>query len=280
MLNTNKIEVDLLARMELPALPGYALRIAALAQDTNTSTRQMVDAIGCDPVLAARVLRAANSPLYALERSVTSLPMAVNALGNHAIHMLVVVYAALDSFNAKGKRSELERELWEHSLTVGVAARELCVGLGMRGSEEAFLCGLLHDIGKLLLIRHDAEGYARVEQGAEALKMLACEEELFGCHHARVGALVARHWSLPHEICFVIQDHHRPGETDSFMFMAHVVNVADELTNAAGIGLRREATPDLAACDSVTALRLADEQLKTLWARTEERRHEIMRLFN
>ena len=280
MLATAKIEINSLVEMEVPPLPGSAMRVAALAQDLNASARAIADAIGSDPVLAARILRAANSPLYALERRVTALPVAVNALGNNAIHLLVAVYTASDTFNKKKKQSPTERILWEHSLGVGLAARELSLTLGMRGSEEAFLCGLLHDIGKLLLLRYNADLYNEIGQRASEQQQFECEQETYGYTHAQVGALVARRWSLPEEIGYAINYHHQPSEAEQFMFMARVIDIADQLANRAGIGLRHQEGRDLSTAESVIALRLTEEQLTAVWEKALAGLQEMKPLFD
>ena len=279
MLATAKIEIESLVEMELPPLPGSAMRVAALVEDMNSSARVIADAIGSDPVLAARVLRTANSPLYSLERRITALPMAVNALGNHAIHMLVIMSVASDSFNG-GKRSPLGRALWEHSVAVGLAAREVSLALGMRGAEEAFLCGLLHDIGKLLLLRYDPELYAQVLESSAERGLLECEMEVYGYTHAQVGALVSRRWNLPEEISYAIYNHHQPSEAGQSLFMARVIDVADALANAAGIGMRQGKSLDQEAWESMMALRLTDEQLKSAWEKVEASYREMISLFS
>ena len=280
MIATTKLDIELLVSTELPPLPGSAMRVAGLAQDMNASTRAIADAIGLDPVLAARVLRAANSPLYALERRVTALPMAVNALGNHAIHTLVILSAAADSFKGRGVRPPVERALWEHSVAVALVAREVSVALGMRGSEESFLCGLLHDIGKLLLLRHDPAFYAQTAECADEQQLLEMEQSLYGYTHSQVGALVARRWDLPEEISYAICHHHQPSEAGQFMFLARVIDVADSLANTAGVGVRDEAGRDLSGAESVVALRLKEEQLAGAWERAEKNLREMMSVFN
>src|SRR5882757_228708 len=125
MMASDPVDLESLVQSELPPLPDVAMRVATLTQDLNSSARAIADAIGCDPILGARVLRAANSPLYYLERNVTSLTMAVGALGNENIHQLVVASAAISAFQRKGRSSAVETTLWEHSIAVGIAAREI-----------------------------------------------------------------------------------------------------------------------------------------------------------
>jgi putative nucleotidyltransferase with HDIG domain len=285
MLATAKIDIESLVEVELPPLPGSALRVATLAQDINSSTHAIANAIGCDPILAARILRAANSPLYALERQVTTLPVAVNTMGNHAIHMFVMVYTAADAFNHRkgSKRLPQERALWEHSLAVGFAAREVRLAFGMKSSEEAFLCGLLHDIGKLLLLRHDAELYVPIQNLSDEQQMLEGEREVYGYTHAQVGAMAARRWGLPQELSNAIFYHHHPSEAAEYAVMARMIDVADALANAANYSIRPDAgkeLKDLEMAESVIALNLSPEQLSTIWQKAETALRNTFHLFN
>ncbi len=277
MLAGATIKIESLVESELPPLPGSALRVTNLAQDINASSRSLADAIGLDPALSARILRAANSPLYARERAATSLPSAVNTLGNHTIHMFVMVYVASDAFNRRnGKGTATERALWEHSIAVAMAARELCLALGLRGGEEMFLCGLLHDIGKLLLLRHNPELYASISADPNPLQG---ENKLYGYTHTQVGAFAVRRWGLPEEIGYAIHHHHEPSEAPEGVLMARIIDVADILANNANIGLRRDMPTNLTLSESVIALRLDPEQLESVWQKTEAKLHDALSLF-
>jgi putative nucleotidyltransferase with HDIG domain len=279
MIST-QIDIEALLKAELPPLPGSALRVANLAQDMNASTRAVADAIGTDPVLAARVLRAANSPMYSSERRVTALPTAVHTLGNNTVHMLVIISVAADTMDQKNRRSPLAKIMWEHSMAVGVLARELSRELGMRGSEEAFLCGLLHDIGKILLLRHDAELYATTLGVENEYEALAREQEVYGFTHSQIGALVSKRWDLPEEISFAINFHHQPDNAGKSMLMARIVDVADQLANGSGIGLRTKQEINVAESESAIVLKLSDEQLLTVGTRSQASLAEVMTLFS
>jgi len=266
MIASAQLDLESLIEVELPPLPGVAMRVAALTQDLDASTRKIADAIGCDPVLATRVLRAANSPLYCFQRDITALPIAVSALGNETIYSLVFMTAAAEAFT-KGRRTAFERDLWEHSVAVGFAAREIMLLLRLRGLEEGFLCGLLHDIGKLLLLRHDPISYKQLIDVNTEDELLTGESSLYGYTHAQVGALAAKRWNLPHEICHTIYYHHSPSQADQGILMARVVDVADSIAAQAGFGVRTSEC-NLAEAESVIALRLTEEQVQLLIEKT------------
>lgn len=280
MIAYHPIDLETLVQLELPPLPDAALRVAALTQDPNTSTRLIAEAIGYDPILGARVLRAANSPLYYLERDVTTLTMAVNALGNDAINLLVVASGASDAFQSTGKRLAEETTLWKHSLAVGLAAREIMSLLQLRGMDQAFICGLLHDIGKLLLLRHDRDACQQLVRNVEQKDFLAGELEVFGYTHAQVGALVAKRWNLPDAICHAIYHHHQPIQAEKSMLMARVVEVADDLANEAGVGGWPASEAGHEASESTFALQLSEDQLQEVWEKTQASLSATFALFS
>jgi len=267
MIASAPVDLEALIKIELPPLPGVAMRVASLTQDLDATTRKIADAIGCDPILAARVLRAANSPLYCFERSVTALSVAVSALGNENIYSLVFISAAADAF-LKSSRSPYEKVLWEHSIAVGLAAREIMLVLRLRGMEEGFLCGLLHDFGKLLLLRHNQAAYSQLRNETNEDDLLAGEMALFGYTHAQVGAMAARRWNLPEEIAHAIYYHHNPGQANHGTLMARVVDVADALAYRAGFGTLTS-DRDVEHSESAMALNLTSEQLQGVLEKTQ-----------
>jgi putative nucleotidyltransferase with HDIG domain len=280
MLASATIDLEKLLATELPGLPDAAMRVASLTQDLNASARKIAEAIGCDPVLGARVLRAANSPLYALQRSVTALPMAVNAIGNENIYLLVVASATADTFQRRQRPSSVETALWRHSVAVGMSARNLMLMLNLRGMEEAFLCGLLHDIGKLLLLRYDVSSYQQLLKTVVGPDLLMAERETFGFTHAQIGGLAVKRWDLPEEICHAICYHHEPSQAEHSMLMARVLDVADMLVNNSGAAVGPAREYDLANCESVVALGVSEERLKEIQSKTESGMNEVTSLFS
>jgi putative nucleotidyltransferase with HDIG domain len=279
MLTTEKIDIENLVKTELPPLSNSAMRVSTLVQDVNSSTNSIAQAIGFDPVLTARILRAANSPLYAMERRVTTLPSAVNTLGNRTLYALAIISTASDTFDASLRRNPAGQKLWSHLVTTGLVARELSRLLGMRGSDEAFLCGLLHDIGKLVMLKHHEELYARLDEVVNEEESLMLEQELYGYTHAQVGALITKHWGLPEEIGYAIYSHHQPSEARQHQFMARLVDVANQLAHAGENGELTEEKEILDLSESVVALQLTVPQLYEAWNKAETKIGEMMSCF-
>jgi putative nucleotidyltransferase with HDIG domain len=186
----------------------------------------------------------------------------------------------VDAFAKEIRSSVIGRTIWEHSLAVGLLVKELSRKLGMRGAEEGFICGLLHDIGKIMLLRADAETYSQILDKKTENEMPDWETETFGYNHAQVGALVVNRWQLPEMICHVILNHHNPSQSTESVFIGHLINVADALANYNGYGLRLEADPAILNSESSIMLRLTEEDLHAAWDNIQTDLDEVTGAFS
>lgn len=280
MLDEVQINIESLVKAELPPLPSSILKVSGLLQDDNVSPRAIADAISYDPMLVVKILRMANSPIYALQRNITTLTQAVMAVGNKAIYEMVMIGATTDAFSKEIRNSVIGRENWVHSIAVAIIARELCITLKMRGSDEAFICGLLHDVGKILLLRADNELYTELHSQTEENELPVVEKEVFGFGHSQVGALAAHRWGLPDPICHMIMNHHLPVETEQALFMTYIVNIADGVSHVKARGLEAADHRGLLRPESLETLGLSFDQLEQVWEKSVPNLQEIIQTFS
>lgn len=275
MPNFEALTLPALIKTKLPPLSSSVMRISSMLQDVNISRNAIADAIGLDPMLASRVLRLSNSVIYSPQKTVTTLPAAVAAIGNRAIYEIVVMSAAGDSFGKEINDSDVGRDIWFHSLAVAMMAGDLCVMAKMRGADEAFACGLLHDIGKLLFLKADAEYYNEVmERSKDEGGMEAIEKKVFGFDHARLGAAAAAEWHFPGPVCDIILGHHEPARASGGMVLTRLVHIADELAYLKKEGLEMN---ELVHSDDVAAFGFTWAQLDEVWDNFVTRLNEIAR---
>jgi putative nucleotidyltransferase with HDIG domain len=256
------------------------IRITNLLRDYNSSTRQITDAFSYEPALVARILRLANSPIYSLETNVTSVAMAINAVGTKTLQDIVMVEFAAATFRSQIRNSPIGQKIWEHSLAVAILARELSKMLEMHGTEETFTCGLLHDLGKLILLNSDFELYSQILTENEENEMLIAETRQYGYNHTEVGSLVARRWGLPDGVCYAILHHHNPSQAEHPMLVAHVIDVADIVANLKGYGVRAEDEGKLVYSESIMKLGFTPEILDRTWNNMESQIKEIIKAFS
>lgn len=227
------------AVLSLPPLPQAAQRILRLARDPNFDFRQLVDVISTDQTLTARVLRAANSALYGTPREIQTLRQAMVLLGRDAIIQLVLSVSVLNMKTAyKGSKTIDRNAFWRHSMAVGVAARRLATDyVDGVDPEQAFIAGLMHDIGKLVMIEHFGERYVSLfdtaQQGARPLHHI--EQEVLDVDHAVVGQALCEHWRLSTPLAQAVTGHHDV-DADALGLLPPLVRTSNALVKTVGLG--------------------------------------------
>lgn len=208
---------------DLPALPGVVLELLATLRDNDVSLDRMAELIATDQSLAARALRLANSPFYGMPRKVTSIAEAIALVGVASIRTIVLA-AALPGHFRVSRESGFDRDrFWRHSIATAIAAKAFAHLHGGK-EDEAFVAGLLHDIGELVLAIGFPERYALVLSRLRAHEMDPREIEagVFATDHTVVGGLLAQRWLLPIQIVSVISDHHNPDLFEEYPLTAIV----------------------------------------------------------
>ncbi|MCS7235332.1 MAG: HDOD domain-containing protein [Armatimonadota bacterium] len=254
----------LLAFDLLEPLPGPVLEAMQLLDDLGSSAEQVAEAIGRDPVLAARVLRLANSALYMRTRRVATLRDAVVLVGFAAVRSILVTAVAYDAFARGAPGYGMDRtQLWQHALAVGTVARHLAQARGL-GAEAAFVAGLLHDIGKMALSHSLQEQYQAVLEAVRGgADFVQAERAVLGWDHAQVGAEAARRWNLPESLVQAIEYHHRPDELDD-PGLADAVHVADALSLMLGFGVGTDQLMHRCSEGALRRLGLSEEEIPLL----------------
>ncbi|MEW6378428.1 MAG: HDOD domain-containing protein [bacterium] len=252
---------------DLPPMPLVASRIVSLASNPDTDSKVLERAILADQALTAQILKIANSSFYGCIRSVNTVAAAIVLIGFKGIKTLALA-ASLKSFYRRINLTE--KMLWEHSIGAAIAAhilsRELCCH-----TEEAFVGGLMHDIGKTILNNQMNEVFSEIVQTAynDDLPFAEVERERLGFTHAEVGGLIVKKWNLSRELEDAVTYHHSlsdidPLEVDILKFAA-LINLADMLCIYLGIGYRqpREDT-DFQALQSVHILKIGEPDILRL----------------
>ncbi len=259
-------------------MPGNVLRITEMLGDLNISQNKIADAISLDPILATRILRLANSAIFSPEHSVTNLPTAIAAIGNNAIREILMISGLGDSFGRRILSSPTGKEIWMHLLATAMLASDMCRLARMRGSDEAFSCGLLHDMGKLILLRADSPLYSSVlERATEEGDLSAIEREVFGFDHAQLGADACIAWNLPEPLCNMIRYHHRPTDAPMGMALTRIVSIADTLVH---LKIEDREIDELLYSDTILGFGFSSAQFDALWEDVVIRLNDLMHTFN
>ncbi|RMH69875.1 MAG: HDOD domain-containing protein [Bacteroidetes bacterium] len=195
----------------LPPLPAAVQRLLTLARDAEADFGEVSRVIESDQTLTARTLRAANSAFYGVPRRVETVRQATVLLGSDTIVNLALGVSVLGLQERMDRQWPLDAEaFWRHSLAVATAARLLARALPFDDADSAFVAGLLHDIGKLVMLDHFGDVYGQVllaaQDGTRPLPEL--EREILGVDHAAVGQALCLHWNLPAHLTRAVAEHH------------------------------------------------------------------------
>lgn len=225
---------------ELPALPKTAHKVIKLTEDPKTSITELSAAISNDQALTAKVLRMANSAYYGYARRIFTLSDAVIILGFGTVRNLVMAASVFNVMDKELPGYVLARgELWKQSIVCALMARKLAARCEFDNPEKAFVAGLLHDIGKIILNTYMAQAFAAVLNKVETEKVpfMTAEEEVLGFNHAIVGAKVAEKWNLPDELVEAISLHHSPRDAHILPALTAIIHLTDVAGMTMGIGL-------------------------------------------
>jgi HD-like signal output (HDOD) protein len=190
-------------QLELPSLPEVALKIRRALADDDVSVSEIARLLGTDPALAARTLRVANSAMfYRGSRPITSLSGAVSQLGYKMVRNVALSFAAQQAFIGYGSRAlrDLVSAVWRHSVHAAVIAHMLARVRAKLNADEAFLAGLLHEVGKLYILM----------QAKDTVDVLASDpgfQSVLAAWHPRAGRAVIEAWELSPELATAVGDH-------------------------------------------------------------------------
>lgn len=195
----------------LPTLPAVAMNVIGLARDPDASLGQVATVISQDPALAAKILRIANSPFYALRRRCENLRQALSFLGLNGTLALALSFSMVKSLGKTGRSTFDYSQFWRRSLLSAAASRALAERVAPGAGEELFLAALLQDIGMLALDRAYPGFYTPLKDGPSAHdELVAFEHKHLGTDHAEVGAWLLHTWHIPSRLRDAVAASHGP----------------------------------------------------------------------
>jgi putative nucleotidyltransferase with HDIG domain len=200
----------------LPSPPNLYLEIVEELQHPDASSRRIGEIIGKDVGMSAKVLQLVNSAFFGLPRESTSTEQAVNYLGVETIRHLVLCAHAFSKIDVASYERFRVDLLWKHSILIGALTKAIVLAENKTGlADEAMTAGLLHDIGKLLLLNSFPDQYAKVQRLTEKNRIpnWAAERQIIGTSHAEVGAYLLGLWGIPSPVVEAVAFHHEPSRS-------------------------------------------------------------------
>lgn len=221
----------------LPTPPLVFHQINRVVSDPMKSAGDVAALLSEDPAMSAKVLRMSNSAFYALPNPVSTVKQSVVILGMEAVRSLVLSASVMTAFDSDPARRERQESLWRHSLATAIGSRMLARKVGAArigvGPDEAFSAGLLHDIGKMVILCNLINACDEIDRlrQEETARDVVLEERVLGTTHAAIGAILTEKWNLDEAICHAIGVHHSPDPEAPGL--AGLLHVADQLAHFA-----------------------------------------------
>ncbi|HOZ47703.1 MAG TPA: response regulator [Candidatus Hydrogenedentes bacterium] len=241
----DRVEYVIKHACETLALPHAVSAVLRLSRRSDVGAADLARPIESDSALTASVFRVANSAAAAARARITDLSAAVTRLGTKQIVQIAMAQSVFTSFKRTGETFGFDRsEYWIHSLGSACCARTLADCWGEADPDDAFLAGLLHDIGKMVLDEYLPQDYQRVvhQANVKGLPVAAVEEKVLGLGHGEVGREVCHHWGLPEALCQAVGIHHDHqrllnGDVENEAGnLGRCACLADQLAKAFGLG--------------------------------------------
>jgi len=252
MGKTDKVQQVLERVGDLPAMPTVVSEVLRLTDDPSVTMAEVGQAIEKDPVLAARILKLSNSPYYGMRQFVGTLKLALVVLGVREVRNIILGVSVIQSLCDDPSEAGLPKEFWVHCVVAAALSRMLGAHLKLGLQGEAFVSGLLHDIGKLILIRKLGVPYVEVYRQSGGISDPLCEAELryLGFTHADAAAALASRWNFPATLTDAISMHHANDDVRLHLAKDPQLAAVIRLANlAAHHEFRDGGQEELAACN-------------------------------
>lgn len=223
----------------LGMLPQVTSQVLRLVDNPNASPRQIGALIERDAGLASKLLKSANSAYYGAPGKIKTVSQAISVMGLSAVRSIVVGQAYQQMTSVRGASKRFDRlAFWQHSLATATAARVLAKLKGWRDPEEAFLAGLLHDSGRLVMDRFLPNEFDQILTLAleRAISLQDAEREVLGYTHVEVGDLLGAEWNMPESMREALRRHHDDVSYDECP-LGCLVHAANVLAHQVGFAL-------------------------------------------
>lgn len=266
---TNADYTELLSKLQdFPTLPVVAMRINELINDPNSSSSDIAEVLKKDQVITAKVLRLVNSSYYAIPGGVTDCQRALAFLGFNTLAQLVLSLSIFSVFSNIDGEDFSMLSFWKHALSTAVCSEILAKRLKYKKPEEAFTCGLLHDIGKLVLNEIDPARFKSIiqETKARSCTFTEVEKERDLPGHTYLGEVIATKWGLPQVIRLAIRYHHQDvSQLDSVLSSAkpviQMVRLANTICVKNQIGKSGDCSPGIITPEMLAPLKLSEKDI-------------------
>ena len=233
MQQAMSLEALLQQDSELSSLPEIFIRVSELLDDENSIFSKIAEVVETDPSLTSRILKMVNSAYYGFEHNVASISQSISILGRNRIRQILIGAVLGGVFGNMKNNVFFMEDYWHQSVKTAILSRLLCRQSSIADqSDVIFTAGLLHQIGRLILVNKLPKLSLQVQQSidTDGESIYQAEQRIFGYTHCEVGAAVINNWGLPPVLAEVIKFHHLPDQAQKFELEVKIVSLAKYLS--------------------------------------------------
>lgn len=231
----------------LSPIPKVLSEVLELLNDQQTSPHMLAKIISKDQGVVLKLLTIANSPFYGLSKRVASIEFAIMILGYDEIRNIVSALSLMESMKNKSDQYLDQKNFWMHSYITATISKKIAMDFGLEKSGEAFLAGLLHDLGISVVHRYMHSDFVNIyELIQKGVPFLEAETQVLGLDHQAIGEMLLKNWNIPELICSIVKCHHAPNLSSNAPVLSSVVHLADYMTQKLQMGdMKWDASIDL-----------------------------------
>lgn len=238
-LDSARLRATIESITDLPTLPVVVAKISSQIANPSTNAADIGKLIEQDQVLTGKVLRLVNSAYYGFPKQIKSIQHAVVILGFNKVKTIIITASVFGAFKNRRPGSLDLQRFWQHSLATAINSKVAAEIIGLaHAAEDAFIGGLLHDIGKVVMDQYQPNIYHPIIKYAndKGILLYKAEQEVMGLSHANVGEWMMEKWRLPQTIVHMVSNHHHPNNTGDRRELVMTIHLGDIMSRAMGIG--------------------------------------------
>ncbi|MEW5949313.1 MAG: HDOD domain-containing protein [Thermodesulfobacteriota bacterium] len=238
-MDREEIRAKIKETAELATISAVALQTAQLLRNPNVPVSKITETVSLDQSLTAKILRLVNSSFYGFQGRISSLSQAVMLLGFSTVRNVILSVSVLKAFSGdKGCKVFDVARFWEHSVGTAFVAKILAEHVKFKEPEDAFIGGLLHDIGRVFIVQFLRPEVEKIFDLMikEDIPMREAEEKVLDADHAWMGYVMAKNWHFPPVLCSAIGLHHAPNGKDEEFLLASIIHLSDIICRGMDLG--------------------------------------------
>lgn len=277
-MDREEIRAKIKETAEVATISAVAFQTAQLLRNPDVAVNKITEIVGLDQSLTAKILRLVNSSFYGFQGKIGSLSQAIVLLGFNTVRNVILSVSVLKSFSSdKGCKVFNAGKFWEHSVGTAFVAKNLAEHIKFKEPEDAFIGGLLHDVGRVFIVQFLRQEVEKIIDlmVKEDIPMREAEERVLDADHAWMGYVMAKNWHFPPVLCSAIGYHHAPNGKDEGFLLASIIHLADIICRGMDLGCGGDDfVPDVSPA-AWRGLSLSLEDVRVVIQKTDQTLYQI-----